>query len=121
MKGLSFLGTSCLFIIMFLCAVIFNAAYINGVYALGIIPVFDIFNITAPIITYKMFIFIVLAVMSIKEYFKDYTKKSGIEINTKDVNSIKNGFGKFIAAAVSSVLTKVLILIILGIANIILF
>lgn len=121
MKGLSFLGTTCLFIIMFLCAAIFNAAYINGIYVLGIIPVFDIFNITAPIITYKMFIFIVFTVMSIKEYFKDYTKKSAIEINIKDVNSVKNGFVKLITAAISSVLTKVLILIILGIANIILF
>ena len=121
MKFISWLGTIFLFVVMFLFAVIFNASYINGLYVLGVIPVLGMFNIAAPIITYKMFIFIVLTVMSVKEYFKDYTKKSSVEIDVKDAKSVNDGLGKLLTAAVSSVFTKVLVLIILGIANIILF
>ena len=121
MKFISWLGTIFLFVIIFLFAVIFNASYINGVYVLGIIPLLGMFNITAPVITYKMFICIVIAIMSVKEYFKDYTKKSGVEIDVKDAKSVNDGLGKLLTAAVSSVFTKILILTILGIVNIILF
>lgn len=121
MKFISWLGTIFLFVVMFLFAVIFNASYINGVYVLGIIPVLGMFNITAPVITYKMFICIVITIMSVKEYFKDYTKKSGVEIDVKDAKSVTDGLGKLLTAVVSSIFTKVLVLIILGIANIILF